>query len=100
MATIQYPESHTYTQTVFVPEHPVRRWLLPLVVGFATFLIGVTIGSVGSGSDVGNCAELAEEYQMLVSEGIDAGMSMDEAWVAQVADRRDQLAEVMEVECG
>lgn len=76
------------------------RWIVPLVVGFATFLIGVTIGSAGSGSDVGNCAELAEEYQALVSEGIDAGMSMDEAWVAQVADRRDQLAEVMEVECG
>lgn len=100
MATIQYPESHTYTQTVFVPEHPVRRWLLPLVAGFVMLIVGVTIGSAGGGAEVGNCAELADEYRTLVSDGIDAGMSMDESRIAGVVDRRDQLAEVIEAECG
>jgi hypothetical protein len=107
MATIKFPENHlnyppehTYTRNNFIPEHRVRRWLIPIITGFVMLVAGVAIGSAGNGSKVGNCAELAGEYRTLVSDGIDAGMSMDEGRVQQVAERRDQLAEVMAAECG
>lgn len=54
MATTKYPENHlhyppehVYTRNNFIPEHRIRRWLIPLIVGLVAFSIGVFIGSLG-----------------------------------------------------
>lgn len=96
----QYSDSRLHREVVYVPEHPVRRWLLPLVAGLVAFVAGVGIGSAGQETPRAECAEMADEYAVLVSEGIDAGLSMDETWMAEVAAKRDSLQSAMHNTCG
>ena len=70
------------------------RWIIPLVVGLVAGVIGIVLGSASTadGSNA-ECAQLADEYAALVSEGLDAGLSGDEGQMLDVAARRDALGE-------
>lgn len=78
----------------------VARWLLPIVTGFAGLVFGFAVAGGGSQAPDPNCAALADDYAALVSEGIDAGLSMDEAQMAEVVAKRDALRGTVEDSCG
>lgn len=74
------------------------RWLVPLGVGFGALLLGTALGSA-SASDSSGCEALAAEYGALVSDGLDAGLSGDEASMLAVAEQRDALSERVKNNC-
>lgn len=74
------------------------RWIVPLAVGFGALLLGTALGSA-SASDSSGCEALADEYAALVSDGIDAGLSGDEAQMLDVAAQRDALGERVKNNC-
>lgn len=74
------------------------RWAVPLAVGFGALLLGIILGSA-SASDTSGCEALADEYAVLVSKGIDAGLSGDEQLMLDVAAQRDALGERVKNNC-
>jgi hypothetical protein len=77
------------------------RWITSLIACFVGALImGIVLGSASTadGSNA-ECAQLADEYAALVSEGLDAGLSGDEARMLDVAERRDTLGEQVKNFC-
>lgn len=74
------------------------RWIVPLSSGFGALLLGIALGSA-SASDSSGCEALANEYSALVSKGIDAGLSGDEATMLDVAEQRDALGERVKNNC-
>lgn len=79
-------------------KHGASLWIIPLAVGFGALLLGIVLGSV-SVSDSSGCEALADEYAALVSDGIDAGLSGDEAQMLDIAAQRDALAERVKNNC-
>lgn len=76
------------------------RWIVPLVVGFVAGVLGIALGSASTadGSNA-ECAALADQYAVLVSDGLDAGLSGDEERMLDVAARRDALGEQVKNFC-
>lgn len=62
--------------------------------------MGIVLGSASTadGSHA-ECAALADEYAVLVSKGIDAGLSGDEEQMLDVAAQRDALSERVKNNC-
>lgn len=79
-------------------KHGSSRWIIPLAVGFVGLLLGITLGAA-SASDSSGCEALADEYAALVSDGLDAGLSGDEASMLAVAEQRDALGERVKNNC-
>lgn len=95
------PQSYAAPQQRQAAKRSASRWLIPLTAGFAGLLFG--FGVAGGADDSGSrsqCSDMAAEYAALVSEGLDAGLSMDEAWMAEVVAKRDDLRESMQKTCG
>jgi hypothetical protein len=87
-----------YQATSVSRPRPVSRWLIPLLVGLLAGILGIALGSA-SASDASGCEALADEYAALVSDGLDAGLSGDEAQMLDVAQRRDALSEDVKNSC-
>lgn len=99
--------THQYQDIRLPQSQPKRgplRWVFPIAAGFAGLLLGYGVAAGGdaveAGSGSADCVELSGEYAALVSEGLDAGLSMDESRMADVAEKRDDLRERIENSCG
>lgn len=91
---------HHVVQDVRLPKRGPGRWIIPLAVGVVAGVLGIVLGSASTadGSNA-ECAQLADEYAALVSEGLDAGLSGDEASMLAVAEQRDALGERVKNNC-
>lgn len=96
---------HPYAaQDVRLPQpcKPRRGWWFASLIGcfVGSLVMGIVLGSVST-SDGSNaeCAALADEYAALVSDGLDAGLSGDEALMLAVAEQRDALSERVKNNC-
>ena len=95
--------SYYAAQDVRLPQPCKRgpaRWIIPLGVGLVAGVLGIALGSASTadGSNA-ECAALADEYSVLVSDGLDAGLSGDEGQMLDVAARRDALGERVKNYC-
>lgn len=80
------------------PKSGTRRWIAPLCFSVAGVMLGIAIGAA-SASDTSGCEALADEYAVLVSKGIDAGLSGDEEQMLDIAAQRDTLSERVKNNC-
>lgn len=86
--------------TVYGGKRAKRRWgWIIASASVGSLILGIVVG-VASASDGSNeCGALSEDLASLVSEGLDAGLSGDEAAMLEVADRREHLRSEINKKC-
>lgn len=92
--------------TVYGGKRAKRRWgwsiasaSVGALISVGSLILGIVVGAASASDDSNECGALSEDLASLVSEGLDAGLSGDEAAMLEVADRREHLRSEINKKC-